>query len=129
MNLNQSQRFSAGLSAIRSWLTFLIIVVLLGSIGLGWVLKSLLVLFGLILVTPVVLFVGLRWWLSRNLIQGTCPSCGNPLTGLKNTQTTCPFCAQSVAVENANFQRSSEPGTIDVQAVDVTSKTLESSQD
>ncbi|ABW29110.1 MULTISPECIES: hypothetical protein [Acaryochloris] len=125
MNLNQSQRFSAGLSVIRSWLTIAIVVVLFGSIGLGWVLKSLLVLFGLILVTPVVLFVGLRWWLGRNLIQGTCPSCGNPLTGLKNTQTTCPFCGQSVVVENANFQRPTEPGTIDVQAVDVTSQTIE----
>ncbi|WP_299487910.1 hypothetical protein [Acaryochloris sp. IP29b_bin.137] len=120
MNLNQSQRISLGISALRSWFTFILIFLLLGYVGLGWLLKSLLVLFGLILVTPILLFVGLRWWLGRNLIQGTCPSCGNPLTGLKNTQTTCPFCGQSVAVENANFQRPTEPGTIDVQAVDVT---------
>lgn len=125
MNPNQPQRLFVGLSAIRSWLTFFLIIWLLGFIGLGWLLKSLLVLVGLILVTPVLLFVGLRWWLGRNLIQGTCPSCGNPLTGLKNTQTTCPSCAQTVSVENSAFQRPAEPGTIDVQAIDVTSQTVD----
>ena len=125
MNPNQPQRLFVGLSAIRSWLTFFLIIWLLGFIGLGWLLKSLLVLVGLILVTPVLLFVGLRWWLGRNLIQGTCPSCGNPLTGLKNTQTTCPSCAQTVSVENSVFQRPTEPGTIDVQAIDVTSQTVD----
>ncbi|WP_299412601.1 hypothetical protein [Acaryochloris sp. IP29b_bin.148] len=125
MNLNQPQRLSIGLSVIRSWLTVVLIVFVLGTIGLGWLLKSLLILVGLILIAPVVLFVGLRWWLGRNLIQGVCPSCGNPLTGLKNTQTTCPFCTQTVAVENSDFQRPTEPGTIDVQAIDVTSQTVE----
>mgnify|MGYP000049654541 CR=1 FL=1 len=125
MNLNQSQRLSVGLSVIRSWLPFILIVLLLGPIGLGWLLKSLLVLVGLILVLPVVLFVGLRWWLGRNLIQGVCPSCGSPLTGLKSTQTTCPYCTQTVAVENSAFQRPTEPGTIDVQAIDVTSQTID----
>lgn len=125
MNLNQSQRISIGLSALRSWFTVIVVFLLLGYIGLGWLLKSLLVLFGLILITPILLFVGLRWWLGRNLIQGTCPSCGNPLTGLKNMQTTCPFCTQAVAVENTQFQRPTEPGTIDVQAVDVTSQTVD----
>lgn len=119
MNLNQPQR-SFVLSTMRSWLTFFLVIWLVGFIGLGWLLKSLLVLVGLILVTPVVLFVGLRWWLGRNLIQGACPSCGSEMTGFKNAQTTCPYCAQTVSIENSGMQRPSEPGTIDVQAVDVT---------
>lgn len=125
MNLNQSQHWLVNLSAMRSWLTFFAIVSLLGFIGLGWLVKSLLIMIALILLTPILLFVGLRWWLGQNLVKGACPSCGNPLTGLNNTQTTCPYCAQMVSVEKSSFQRPTEPGTIDVQAIEVTSQSVD----
>lgn len=125
MNSNQTQRLLLNPSVLRSWLTFFAVVWLLGFIGLGWLVKSLFVITLLLLLTPVVLFIGLRWWLSRNLIQGACPACGNELTGLKNTQTTCPYCTQTVQINPEAFQRPSEPGTIDVQAIDVTSQSLD----
>ncbi|NJK40205.1 MAG: hypothetical protein HC934_00395 [Acaryochloridaceae cyanobacterium SU_2_1] len=125
MNMNQTQRLLLSPSSLRSWLTFFALIWLMGFIGLGWLVKSLLVLTLLLLLTPLVLFVGLRWWLSRNLIQGACPACGKELAGLKNTQTTCPHCTQRVQIQTNAFQRPTEPGTIDVQAIDVTSQILD----
>ena len=121
MNLNNA----FNLPAVRSWLTLIAVIWLLGFIGLGWLVKSLLVLMGLIVLTPVVLFMALRWWLSRNLVQEACPSCGIELTGINNTQIRCPNCSQVVQVEDRHFQRPNQPGTIDVQAVEVSAQALD----
>ena len=120
MNLN-----TLNLPALRSWLALILVIWLLGFIGLGWLVKSLLVLMGLILLTPVMIFVALRWWLSRNLVQEACPSCGANLTGINNTQTRCYNCNQVIQVQNNHFQRPAQPGTIDVQAVDVSAQLLD----
>ena len=113
------------LPALRSWLTLILVIWLLGFIGLGWLVKSLLVLMGLIVLAPVFVFVALRWWLSRNLVRQACPSCGANLTGLNNTQTRCFNCNQVIQVQNDHFQRPAQPGTIDVQAVDVSAQVLD----
>lgn len=94
---------------------------LLGAIGLGWVVKSVFVLFLLILAAPVIAFIGFRWWLNRNLIDGNCPVCETPLTGLKNAQTACPNCRTPLQVTKGGFERFTPDGTVEVNAVDVTS--------
>lgn len=70
MNLNSLQFYLANL---RPWLTLLIIAWLLGSIGLGWIVNSVVLIIAIIAIAPVVAFVGLRWWLQRNLVAGQCP--------------------------------------------------------
>ncbi|MCZ0903311.1 hypothetical protein ON021_25795, partial [Microcoleus sp. HI-ES] len=59
---------------------------MLVSIGLGWIVKSVLILVAFLLLTPVVAFVALQWWLKRNLIEDNCPVCQYEFTALNQTQ-------------------------------------------
>lgn len=106
------------------WLVLLGMIWLLGAAGLGWLVRSLAVIVGLLLLTPVLVFIGLRFWLKRNLVQANCPVCTTPLTGLKGAETLCPNCGTPLQVNAEGFERLTEDGTIDVTAVDVTVETL-----
>nr|WP_242030468.1 MULTISPECIES: hypothetical protein [unclassified Coleofasciculus] len=103
----------------------LLIIWLLGSIGLGWLVKSFLILIGLILVAPVLAFLGFRWWLQRNLIADQCPVCSYEFTALNRTECQCPNCGESLKIEQGHFNRLTPPGTIDVEAVEVSARSLE----
>ena len=107
---------------IRPWVTLLVIIWLLSALGLGWLVNSLLILFGFLLLAPLLAFVGLRWWLQRNLVTGNCPVCGYELTSLNQTQLQCPNCSEQLVVEQGHFQRLTPEGTIDVKAVEVSSQ-------
>jgi hypothetical protein len=74
----------------------------------------------LVLAAPVLAFLGLRFWLRRNLVQGPCPVCDTPLTGLKGTETRCLNCGTVLQTEVDGFARVAEAGTIDITAVEVT---------
>ncbi len=113
------------LSNLRPLLTTLVIFWLLASLGLGWLVNSLLILFALLLLAPVVLFFGFRWWLQRNLVSDRCPVCEYELTGLNNTQMQCPSCGEQLMVKEGSFQRFTPEGTIDVSAVEVQAQALE----
>ncbi len=125
MNFNRSNQIQLNFSGLGCWLTLLGIVWLLGAVGLGWVVKSLAVLVVLVLVTPVLAFIGLRFWLRRNLVQGACPVCATAVTGIKGTETTCLNCGTALRTEADGFSRLAEAGTIDVTAVDVVDVTVE----
>jgi hypothetical protein len=109
-------------SKISNWLIILAVIWLLTSIGLGW---SILILVGIVILIPVLLFVGVQWWLSRNLIQDECPICAYEFTALNQTQCQCPNCGEPLQVEQGHFNRLTPPGTIDVQAVDVSAQILD----
>ncbi|MGF1459672.1 MAG: hypothetical protein ACFBSG_11670 [Leptolyngbyaceae cyanobacterium] len=113
--------YQINFSGLGCWLTVIAIAWLLGAIGLGWVVKSIAVLFVLILLAPVLGFIGFRWWLKRNLIEGNCPVCEVPLTGINNIQTVCPNCRTQLKVSRDGFVRFTPEGTVEVNAVDVTS--------
>lgn len=117
--------FQFNFSNLTRWLTLFVVISLLGSVGLGWLVNSFLILVGLLLITPVLAFVGFRWWLQRNLVQNRCPVCGYEFTGLNRTQLQCPSCSEPLKVEQGHFNRLTPPGTIDVQAVEVTTQPLE----
>ncbi|MGB8697976.1 MAG: hypothetical protein WCD18_01045 [Thermosynechococcaceae cyanobacterium] len=125
MNQDPSQVFPIRWQTLRPWLTTLAVIWFLGFIGLGWLIKSFLVLIGFITLAPIVAFMGLRWWLSRSLIQDTCPVCQFEFTALKQAQARCPNCGEQLSVNNGKFQRLSSPGTIDIQAVEVTAQVLD----
>lgn len=112
-------------SNLARWLTILTIVWLLGSIGLGWLVNSFLILVGLLLLAPVLAFVGFRWWLQRNLIQDQCPVCRYEFTGLNRTQLQCPSCSEPLKVVRGHFNRLTPPGTIEVEAVEVPAQSVE----
>ncbi|MDP5017762.1 hypothetical protein FJR11_14130 [Anabaena sp. UHCC 0187] len=110
---------------IRPWLTLLAIAWLLASLGLGWLVNSLVIILGLLLFLPVVAFFGFRWWLAKNLITDQCPVCGYELTGINNSQVQCTNCGERLLVNNRQFQRFTPEGTIDVTAVEVQAQSLE----
>jgi len=125
VNQNSSKGFLVNFSTIQSWLLLAALIWLLGLVGLGWLVKSFLVLVGLILIAPVVVFLGVRWWVQRNLVQDQCPVCAYQFSGLNETRTRCPNCSEPVKIERRHFTRLTPPGIIDVQAVEVAAKTIE----
>ncbi|ADI63732.1 hypothetical protein [Trichormus azollae] len=119
------QNLQFKLEKLRPWLTLLAVAWLLASLGLGWLVNSLLIIFGFLLVTPVIAFFGFRWWLQRNLVTGQCPVCAYEVTGLNNSQLQCQNCGEQLSVENNQFSRFAPEGTIDVTAIEVPAKSLE----
>ncbi|MTJ49963.1 hypothetical protein [Dolichospermum sp. UHCC 0259] len=110
---------------IRPLLTLLAIAWLLASLGLGWLVNSLVIIVGLLFLLPVIAFFGFRWWLQKNLVTNQCPVCGYELTGVNNSQVQCANCGEQLLVKNFQFQRFTPEGTIDVTAVEVQAQSLE----
>jgi hypothetical protein len=125
MSQDPSQVFPVRWQALRPWIVTLGVIWILGSVGLGWLVKSFLFLIGLTIITPILGFLGLRWWIGRTLVQDACPVCQYEFSALNNSQARCPNCGETLSIENQRFQRPSSPGTIDVQAVEVTAQTVE----
>ena len=95
------------------------------SVGLGWVINGFIILVALLFIAPVIAFWGFQWWLRRRLIQAQCPVCNYEFTGFKNTEFNCPSCGETLQVEGDTFSRITPPGTIDVDAVEVSVQTIE----
>ncbi len=125
MNDNFTRLIRYNTSGISCWLTLILVAFLLGSIGLGWVVNGFLILVALLIITPVLALVGLQWWLKRNLVQDQCPVCSYEFTGFNNTEFRCPNCSEPLKVEAGHFSRITPPGTIDVDAVDVSVQQIE----
>ncbi len=113
-----------GLPKISNLLVLIGVIWLLGLVGLGWLVKSVVILVGLLLITPVIGFWGLRWWLKRSLVESPCPVCGNALVGLKSQEVRCPNCQELVMAEDKLFQRLTPPGTVDIDAVEVSAQEI-----
>jgi hypothetical protein len=92
MNFN---KFPENLDKLRPWLTLLAVGWLLASVGLGGVVNSLLIIFALLLIIPILAFFGFRWWLQRNLVTDKCPVCGFESTGLNNSQLSVQIAENS----------------------------------
>ncbi len=125
MNQNSFKDLQLGLADISRLLFPFLIIWLLGAIGLGWLVKSLIFLFGLLLVAPIVAFVGFRWWLKRNVIQSDCPVCSFESVNLKGAEFRCPNCNEPLKVEDQRFTRLVPSGTIDVSAVEIETNPVE----
>lgn len=125
MNQNSYRNLQLNLSTLRFWFTLLVVIWLLSSIGLGWIVKASFIVLGFLLVAPVVAFLVFRWWLKRNLVVSQCPVCSYELAGLNGTQLRCPSCSEPLKVEKGHFHRLTPPGTVDVEAIDVSVKQIE----
>lgn len=129
MNQFDLRTVQFNLSGIGCWLTLIGLIWLLGAVGLGWLVKSVALLLLLLFLTPILAFLGFRFWLQRRLTRANCPVCQIPLTGLRGTEISCPNCATSLQVLGTGFERVAEAGTIDITAVDVVDVTVESVAD
>ena len=123
--MNQNGFRSIQLSGLNFWLTIFAIVWLLGAIGLGWLVKSLLIILALLIIAPVIGVFAFRWWLKRNLVEDKCPVCSTGLAGVEGMKLACPSCGEPLMVDDGSFQRITPPGTVDVNAVEVSAKQLE----
>ncbi|NJO43954.1 MAG: hypothetical protein HC769_33815 [Cyanobacteria bacterium CRU_2_1] len=124
MNPNSFRNLQFNLSGIRFWLSLLLIILVLSSIGLGWLVKLSFIVIGLLLITPIAGLLVFRWWLQRNWIVDQCPVCGFESPGINGTQVRCPNCGEPLRVEKGRFYRLTPPGTVDVEAIDVSSKEI-----
>lgn len=106
-------------------LSFILVSLLFGSVGLGWIVNGVLIFFALIIIIPVIAFFALRWWLQRNLVEDQCPVCNYSFTGFNDTECRCPSCGEVLQVTSGKFKRIAPPGTIDVEVVEVSSSTLD----
>jgi hypothetical protein len=125
VNQNFTKLVSINNSGLGCLLTFILGAFLLTSIGLGWVVNGFLILMAILAVSPVIAVWGLRWWLKQNLVEDACPVCNYEFTGFKNTDCRCPNCGEALQVEGNRFKRITPPGTIDVDAIDVSVKQIE----
>ncbi len=124
MNQHSSKIFRFQLPSVGSLLTLIVVIWLVWSIGLNGIINSFLILMGLSIIAPVLIWWGFRWWLSRNLIESQCPVCAYEFRAFNHTQSQCPNCGEPIQIENGQFQRLTPPGTIDVQAIDVSTKQI-----
>lgn len=106
-------------NGLRQLVWLLLFAWLLGSLGLGWLVKFSLVVIGLLILLPIVGIFGLQWWIKRNLVQDNCPVCDYEISGLNGSQFQCPNCGEPLQVVQGKVTRLTPEGTIDVQAVDV----------
>jgi hypothetical protein len=121
VNNNTPNVFQVNLPGFQSWFTIVAICLLLGSLGLGWLVKSVLVIIGLAVITPIVGFLGFFWWLRRSIVQADCPVCTSPIQGVNGSEVQCTNCGEVLKVDRGSLVRETPPDTIDVVAVEVIS--------
>ncbi len=119
MNPNRLKQLQLQLPSLNSILFFVLLAWVLGAIGLGGLIKSLLVVIIVLAALPVVALLFTQWWVKKNLIQAACPSCGFELTGVNEMDLQCPNCGEHLSVSEGKFMRQAQSGTIDVNVVDV----------
>ncbi len=119
MTYNIPKTWQLNLVGLKPLLNIILIVILFGSLGLGWLVKSALFLMGLVILVPVMGILGFAWWSKQNIVQSACPVCSFELTGLNGTGLDCPNCGEALKVEKGQVLRLSLPNTIDIAAVEV----------
>lgn len=121
-NFNQMRVRFPGLGC---WIFVLGSVWLLGAIGLSGIVKSIFALVLFLMLTPVIVLIVARFWIKKNLVEGSCPVCNQSLTSLKSVKLSCPNCATQLMTTTEDFERFSPEGVIDVQAVDIQSSSVD----
>ncbi|KAJ9182835.1 hypothetical protein P3X46_006784 [Hevea brasiliensis] len=92
--------------ALAIGLTYLSMTGQLGWIfdAIGWVLDLVISIWLLAVLIPIVGLGAFLWWAGRDILQGTCPNCGNDFQIFKSTLNDelqlCPFCSQPFSVED-----------------------------
>ncbi|KAF9590258.1 hypothetical protein IFM89_032036 [Coptis chinensis] len=65
---------------------------------LGWVLDAIVSVWILAIILPIAGLGAFLWWAGRNIVQSSCPNCGNEFqifrSSLKDGLQLCPYCTQ-----------------------------------
>lgn len=101
------------------FVNLLLLVLLLGLVGLSWIVNGLLVILGVITIIPAIILLIFKWWLKHNLVYGNCPVCNSKLTGFKNMKSYCLNCGETLESQNDEFHRNIPVSTVDVEIVDL----------
>jgi hypothetical protein len=125
VNNNFFRSYAVNDSGLGCLLSLILVGLLLGLIGLGWLVNGFLILFAFLIISPVIAWGIFRWWLRRNLVEDSCPVCDYEFTGFNRTECQCPNCGESLKVEGGKFLILTPPDTIDVQAIEVPTRQLE----
>lgn len=119
MNSNFSQFIQSSSSGWGCLLSLILLALGLSALGLGWLVNGVVILIAIVTLLPVVGILVAAWWLKRNVATGACPACGGDLTALNNSTVNCAHCGIPLEVRSRQFQRVTQPGTVDVEAVTV----------
>ncbi|CAM6129891.1 unnamed protein product [Calypogeia fissa] len=80
---------------------------------LGWVFDTLVSLWLLAVLVPIVSFVAFLWFAEREIVKGACPNCGQPFQvfefAVKEQPNLCPYCSQPFKLDNAKQFVRDEP--------------------
>lgn len=78
---------------------------------LGWVLDAIVSIWLLAVLLPIVGLGAFFWFAGRDIVQSSCPNCGNDFqifkSSLKDGLQVCPFCSQPFSVQGNKFVRES----------------------
>ncbi|CAN1775387.1 hypothetical protein LINPERHAP1_LOCUS13309 [Linum perenne] len=99
--------------ALAVGLTYLSVTGQLGAVfdAVGYVLEALISIWLFVVIIPIVGIGAFLWWAGRDMLQSTCPTCGNEFQVFKSTLNDelqqCPFCGQPFSVVDDKFVRDS----------------------
>lgn len=119
MNNNFFRTYSVNDSGLGCLVSLILMGLLLGSIGLGWIVNGFLLFVVFLAIAPVIGWWGFRWWLRKNLVEDRCPACNYEFTGFNRSECQCPNCGEPIKVEGGKFTRILPPDTIDVEAIEI----------
>lgn len=78
---------------------------------LGWILDTIVSIWLLAVILPVAGLGAFLWFAGRDIVQSSCPNCGNDFqifkSSLKDGVQLCPFCTQPFSVQDNKFVRES----------------------
>ncbi|PSR96344.1 Inactive serine/threonine-protein kinase [Actinidia chinensis var. chinensis] len=95
--------------ALAIGLTYLSMTGQLGWLfdAIGWVLDAIVSLWLLAVVLPLVGLGTFLWWAAQDMVQDSCPNCGNEFQIFKfavnDTLQLCPYCSQPFSVVGNEF--------------------------
>uniref|UniRef100_A0A5B7A3M2 Uncharacterized protein n=1 Tax=Davidia involucrata TaxID=16924 RepID=A0A5B7A3M2_DAVIN len=74
---------------------------------LGWVLDAIVSVWLIAVLLPIVGLGAFLWWAGRDIVQDSCPNCGNDFqifkSSLNDDSQLCPFCGQPFSVVGNEF--------------------------
>ncbi|VVB11359.1 unnamed protein product [Arabis nemorensis] len=74
---------------------------------LGWVLDAIVSVWLIVVIVPILGLGAFLWWAQRDIVQSSCPNCGNEFqifkSSLDDEVQLCPFCTQPFSVVDDKF--------------------------
>ncbi|KAK4398410.1 hypothetical protein Sango_1316500 [Sesamum angolense] len=105
-----NERINSETARVLGNLALAILLTYLSMTGqLGWLLDAIVSLWLLAVLVPIVGIGAFLWWAGRDIVQSSCPNCGNEFQVFKSTLNDelqlCPFCSQPFSVVGDEFVR------------------------